>query len=75
MFADDAVIIKESRKTELAVKAMQKALDNLYEWTQAWGFKVLTGKTVAILFNKKKDEEIQHIATNCEKIQIPRCIL
>ena len=38
---------------------MHTALDNLNEWTQAWGFKVSTGKTVAILFNQKKDEEIQ----------------
>ena len=55
VFADDAVIIKESRKTNLAVEAMQIALDNLYDWTQAWGFKVLTAKTVAIQFNKKNN--------------------
>ena len=55
MFADDAVIIKESRNTNLAVNAMQTALDDLYDWSQAWGFnfKVSTGKTVGILFNKK----------------------
>jgi ribonuclease HI len=59
VFADDAVLIKESRKTNLAVEAMQIALDDLYDWTKAWGFKVSTGKTVAILFNNKKNEEIQ----------------
>ena len=54
VFEDDAVIIKKYRNTNLAVKAMQMALDDLYDWSQAWGFKVLTGKTVGMLLNKQK---------------------
>ena len=44
VFEDDAVIIKKYRNTNLAVKAMQMALDDLYDWSQPWGFKVSTGK-------------------------------
>ena len=64
MFADDYVIIKGSRSTNLAVKAMQNALDDLYEWMQAWGFKVSGGKTVAILFNSKNKEKIKLTFSN-----------
>ena len=52
IFADDAAKIKESLSAELAVEAMQTALDDLHDWTQAWGFKVSTSKTIAVLFNK-----------------------
>lgn len=66
MFADDAVTIKESRNTNLAVEAIQTALDDLYGWTQAWSFKVSTGKTVAMQFDKKKNEKIQLTFKNTE---------
>jgi ribonuclease HI len=50
IFADDTALIKSGVNFDHTLKIMQQALDNLYQWSVAWGFKISESKTTAVLF-------------------------
>ena len=51
-YADDAAVWRANTNLNLALKQVQKALNEIEAWAIAWGFKVSTAKTKAILFSK-----------------------
>jgi hypothetical protein len=50
LFADDSMIYKGGRSLPVLIKSVQNALDAIADWSDTWGFKVSTSKTVAVLF-------------------------
>ena len=56
-YADDAAVWRANTNINLVLKQVQKALNEIEAWAIAWGFKVSTAKTKAVLF-----------FSNCRKI-------
>ncbi|MCU7800042.1 MAG: endonuclease/exonuclease/phosphatase family protein, partial [gamma proteobacterium symbiont of Lucinoma myriamae] len=52
-FADDSTIWKTAKSPEAAIKILQKALDAIKAWADAWGFKLSGIKTESIIFNRR----------------------
>lgn len=52
-FADDSTIWKSAKCPKAAVKIIQKILDAIMEWADAWGFKNSADKTYAVIFNHR----------------------
>jgi len=61
IFADDTAVAKEAKLIKTAVTHVQAALDEISNWTKAWGFKVSMAKKVAVLFTKPQNA---HLANN-----------
>jgi hypothetical protein len=56
LFADDSCIFKSSRHLDSITRKIQENLDRLQTWCDAWGFKINTDKTLAVLFTHRIDE-------------------
>ena len=71
IYADDCSLFKSGRNLKFIVRHVQAALDRVVEWTDQWGFKLSTEKTVAMLFTHHiSDVEFElHIRGNKVKIE------
>ena len=54
LFADDGAIWKRGRNTEFILKHIQKALVNVEDWADKWGFKVSAAKFKFVIFGYRR---------------------
>lgn len=50
LFADDSVIYKTGNNLSYTMEVLQNVLDAIRDWCDAWGFKLSTTKSAAVLF-------------------------
>ena len=54
IYADDCAAWKVGRNLKQLSKSIQGYLDQIIKWTETWGFKLNTDKSVAVLFTNSK---------------------
>lgn len=59
LFADNGAIWKRGRKISFVVKKIQEAIGKVEEWSLKWGFRFSVSKTKAMLFTRKRINDIQ----------------
>lgn len=52
-YADDTAIIAYSKKTDLAIKYLQSAVDEISSWLQKWKIKINPDKSQPVLFSRR----------------------
>jgi len=68
IFADDTAIWKSGTNLKFLENRMQKALDDISDWCNMWGFKISIEKTQVIVFAKKKHSGVNlKYKDNCLK--------
>ena len=51
LFADDSMTSKGGKQIAYLTDCTQSAMNNIESWSDRWGFKISTSKTVAVLFS------------------------
>ena len=63
LFADDTAIWKTGKNIKHIQKQIQRALDEIQDWCNRWGFKISIAKTSFVLFHKGKGKVV-HLSLN-----------
>jgi len=53
IFADDSAIWKDGKNIDQIGRDIQKNIDSIVNWTNKWGVKISTTKTVGIIFTRR----------------------
>lgn len=75
LFADDTTIYKSSKNIKVLNKIMQNNLDAINKWSNEWGFKISTEKTVVVLFtNSTKLKNKVDLTLNGKNIKVENSV-
>jgi len=58
IFADDTALWINGSNITILNKQLQRAIDEIYSWCSAWGFKISESETQCILFSYKRNVDV-----------------
>ena len=66
LFADDGAVWKRGRNLHVLLHQMQKALDQVVQWANDWGFRISSSKSKFMIFgNKRKIPALNILLYDC----------
>jgi len=71
IFADDSSLWKSGTDLHKIIKSLQTKLDLIQKWCEKWGFILSREKTIAVIFSRKRPEDLPppNLTLNGEKIE------
>ena len=71
LFADDSAIFAQGKNLKFVITHLQSHLDEVQKWSEKWGFKISTSKTVQVLFTRRKTRPEVNTKTYIKSAEIP----